>query len=81
MLRYLEQLRASFRESGVNTTLPMWELLVAVFAWTAKQERERIGVKRGARRPAGRTPAARRETACEATVNRLAAVRLEFTDA
>ncbi len=49
MLRYLGQLRAvgvrvmSLEESWVDTASPMWELLVAVFAWTAKQERERIG--------------------------------------
>ncbi len=49
MLRHLEELRAlgvrvrSCQESWVDTSSPLWDLLVAVFAWVAKQERERIG--------------------------------------
>lgn len=46
--RYLEQLRAagvhvrSFQESWLNTGGPVGELLIAIFAWVAKQERARI---------------------------------------
>jgi DNA invertase Pin-like site-specific DNA recombinase len=49
MLRYLDQLRAagvrvmSYRESWLDTSSPVWELLLAVFAWVAQQERQRIG--------------------------------------
>ncbi len=49
MLRYLETLRAmnvrvlSLKESWVDTSSPVWDLLVAVFAWVAQQERQRIG--------------------------------------
>ncbi len=49
MLRYLETLRAmhvrvlSLTESWVDTSSPVWDLLVAVFAWVAQQERQRIG--------------------------------------
>ncbi len=49
MLRYLEQLRSvgvrvvSLKEAWVDSASPTWDLLVAVFAWVAKQERERNG--------------------------------------
>ncbi|MBI2162235.1 MAG: recombinase family protein [Candidatus Rokubacteria bacterium] len=48
MLRYLDALAAagvrvrSHQEPWVDTASPMWELLVAVLAWVAKQERARI---------------------------------------
>jgi DNA invertase Pin-like site-specific DNA recombinase len=48
MLRYFDVLRAagvrvrSLQEPWVDTASPLWELLVAVFAWIAKQERERL---------------------------------------
>ena len=47
-LRYLEQLRAadmrvvSHQESWLDTDSPMWELFVAVSAFWAKLERQRI---------------------------------------
>ncbi len=47
--RYLEQLRAagvrvmSQQEPWLDTGGPVGELLVAVFAWVAKQEREHLG--------------------------------------
>jgi len=47
--RYLDQLRAagvrvmSHQEPWLDTGGPVGDLLVAVFAWIAKQERERIG--------------------------------------
>ncbi len=49
MIRYMDQLRAagvgvmSHQESWVDTGSPVWELLLAVFAWVAQQERQRIG--------------------------------------
>ncbi len=49
MLRYLEKLRVagirvmSLKEAWVDSASPTWDLLVAVFAWVAKQERLRIG--------------------------------------
>lgn len=49
MIRYMNQLRAagvgvmSHQESWVDTGSPVWELLLAVFAWVAQQERQRIG--------------------------------------
>lgn len=48
MLRYLDQLHAagvrvmSHQESWVDTSSPVWDLLVAVFAWVAQQEHQRI---------------------------------------
>jgi DNA invertase Pin-like site-specific DNA recombinase len=47
--RYIEQLRArgirvmSHEEPWLDTGGPVGDLLVAVFAWVAKQERERLG--------------------------------------
>ncbi len=49
MTRYMDQLRAagiqvmSHQETWVDTASPVWDLLVAVFAWVAQQERQRIG--------------------------------------
>lgn len=49
MTRYMEQLRAagvrvqSHQENWVDTSSPVWDLLLAVFAWVAQQERQRIG--------------------------------------
>jgi DNA invertase Pin-like site-specific DNA recombinase len=49
MARYIEQLRAagirvmSHQEPWLDTSGPVGELLVAIFAWVAQQERERIG--------------------------------------
>lgn len=49
MVRYMDQLRAaqirvlSHQEPWVDTASPVWELLLAVFAWVAQQERQRIG--------------------------------------
>ncbi len=48
MLRYLDQLRTagvrvmSHQESWLDTAGPTAELLLAIFAWVAKQERDRI---------------------------------------
>lgn len=47
MARYMDQLRAagvrvlSHQEPWVDTASPVWDLLVAVFAWVAQQERQR----------------------------------------
>lgn len=49
MIRYVDQLRASgvrvlsHQEPWVDTASPVWDLLLAVFAWVAQQERQRIG--------------------------------------
>ncbi len=49
MARYMEQLRQggirvmSYQEPWVDTASPVWDLLLAVFAWVAQQERQRIG--------------------------------------
>ncbi len=49
MVRYMDQLRAggvrvmSHQEPWVDTASPVWDLLLAVFAWVAQQERQRIG--------------------------------------
>lgn len=49
MIRYMDQLRAagirvlSHQEPWVDTASPVWDLLLAVFAWVAQQERQRIG--------------------------------------
>jgi len=49
MVRYMDQLRAagvrvqSHQETWVDTSSPVWDLLLAVFAWVAQQERQRIG--------------------------------------
>ena len=49
MSRYIEQLRAagvrvlSHREPWLDTGGPLGDLLVAIFAWVAQQERQRIG--------------------------------------
>ncbi len=49
MIRYMDQLRAagvrvqSHQEPWVDTASPVWDLLLAVFAWVAQQERRRIG--------------------------------------
>ncbi len=49
MVGYIEQLRAagirvlSHQESWLDTGGPVGELVLAIFAWVAKQERERIG--------------------------------------
>lgn len=49
MARYMDQLRAagirvlSHQEPWVDTASPVWDLLLAVFAWVAQQERQRIG--------------------------------------
>lgn len=49
MVRYMDQLRAtgvrvmSHQEPWVDTDSPVWDLLLAVFAWVAQQERQRIG--------------------------------------
>ena len=49
MVGYIEQLRAagirvlSHQESWLDTDGPVGELVLAIFAWVAKQERERIG--------------------------------------
>ncbi len=49
MVRYIDQLRAagvrvmSHQEPWVDTASPVWDLLLAVFAWVAQQERRRIG--------------------------------------
>lgn len=49
MSRYMDQLRTagvrvqSHQEPWVDTASPVWDLLLAVFAWVAQQERQRIG--------------------------------------
>ncbi len=49
MVRYIDQLRAvgvrvmSQQEPWLDTGGPVGELLIAIFAWVAKQERQRIG--------------------------------------
>jgi len=49
MIRYMDQLRAggirvlSHQEPWVDTASPVWDLLLAVFAWVAQQERQRTG--------------------------------------
>ncbi len=49
MARYIEQLRAagirvmSHQETWLDTGGPVGDLLVAIFAWVAQQERQRIG--------------------------------------
>ena len=49
MVRYMDQLQAtgvrvqSHQETWVDTSSPAWDLLLAVFAWVAQQERRRIG--------------------------------------
>ena len=49
MARYMDQLRAagirvlSHQEPWVDTASRVWDLLLAVFAWVAQQERQRIG--------------------------------------
>ncbi len=49
MVRHMDQLRAagvrvlSHQEAWVDTASPVWDLLLAVFAWMAQQERQRIG--------------------------------------
>jgi DNA invertase Pin-like site-specific DNA recombinase len=49
MVHYFEQLRLvglrvmSHQEPWVDTGGPAWDLLLAVFAWVAEQERQRIG--------------------------------------
>jgi DNA invertase Pin-like site-specific DNA recombinase len=49
MARYMEQLKQggvrvmSYQEPWVDTASPVWDLLLAVFAWVAQQERQRIG--------------------------------------
>ncbi len=49
MLAYLQQLHAvgvrvvSLNEAWVDSASPTWDLLVAIFGWVAKQERQRIG--------------------------------------
>ncbi len=49
MVRYMDQLRAvgvrvqSHQEPWVDTSSPVWDLLLAVFAWVAQQERRRLG--------------------------------------
>jgi len=49
MVRYMDHLRAagvqirSHQEPWVDTGSPVWDLLLAVFAWVAQQERQRIG--------------------------------------
>ena len=47
--RYLDQLRAAgirvmgYREAWLDTGGPVGELLIAIFAWVAQQERQRLG--------------------------------------
>lgn len=49
MTGYMEQLQRagvrvlSHQEPWVDTASPVWDLLLAVFAWVAQQERQRIG--------------------------------------
>ncbi len=49
MTRYMDQLKGagvrvmSHQEGWVDTASPVWDLLLAVFAWAAQQERQRIG--------------------------------------
>ncbi len=49
MVRYMDQLQTagvrvqSHQETWVDTSSPAWDLLLAVFAWVAEQERQRIG--------------------------------------
>ncbi len=49
MTRYMDQLRGagvrvmSHQESWVDTASPVWDLLLAVFAWVGQQEQQRIG--------------------------------------
>jgi DNA invertase Pin-like site-specific DNA recombinase len=53
MVRYMDQLRTtgvrvqSHQEAWVDTSSPVWDLLLAVFAWVAQQERCRLEAGEG----------------------------------